>query len=573
MITLSLIITCSLSLGNIYSSLSFEYNYPVNNAKSSLHSLMSNNENIMNGTQVSIFTHGMGNSTCYQDWLPLNASSDLSLSLPLTVSLDNTYYINGSGLVSKIYYNPLDNTWSKLDSGFDINISNHICLLYAGIDDTSEYCSNENIYEDFENAIDPFLYMLYCKLGVIPKVNLIGHSRGGIINLLYAINHPKIVSNLISVGTPYAGSQWAQLYINLLTAIEAMGGDEYNGAYDDIVDTTKCTSYKNQWNAVASAYNINTKIIGCNQTYSFLNYSLSSLFYGNNINNDINSFLYYVQNNTNNNLILSACSSLIQALSTGTYQGLAEGLKPLLIGLMFVSGLCDAFSNADYFDDLYAFFETAYNLINSQLSLNGIDSDICVDFDSQKGIFNNNSYYNFATQNLIFDTIWENAENMRSNSPAILHNLETKAPTVISSILSTLNSNSTYLHNHNFGLSGNDLSHFLICTCGAKCMNETHQYLNSYAYYDTMFDYKTCICGYVSLIRHSFNVTIVNGLHHCVCTRCGYTVDKTDHSFTYIPFSSTEHKTRCVCGYAARNLHIFNGDGYCEACLYGRNFL
>lgn len=565
---LSLIITCAISLGNIYSSLSLNYDYVSNNSPYNLGLLISNNDYIMDGTQVTIFTHGMGNEDSYTDWLPLGADSDLSLSLPFSISLDNTFYINDSDTISKISYDPSENTWSKLNSGYSIDISKHICLLYSGLDDTSNYYSNEYLYERFENAIDSFLYMLYCKLGVIPKINLIGHSRGGIINLLYAINHPKIVSNLISVGTPYAGSQWAQLLINFLTAYEAMGGDEYNGAYDDIVDATKCTSYKNQWNAVASIYNINTKIIGCNQTYNFLNYSLNSLFYGNNINNGLNSFLYYVQSSTNNVLILSACSDLIQALSAGTYQGLAEGLKPLLITLMVISGLCHAFSNADYFENLHALFETAFNIVNSQLTLDGIDSDLCVDFNSQKGIFNNDSYYNFTTQDLTFNTIWDNAENMRIYSPAVLHNLETKAPLVINSVLSTLNSNSSYLHSHTFSLSNDFNHHFLVCSCGAKCMNALHEYIGSYSYYDTTYDYRTCACGYVSLSRHAFNVTLVNGLHHCVCTRCGYTVDKNTHAFTYIPFSSTLHKTRCACGYGSKDPHIFNSDGYCETCLY-----
>ena len=41
-----------------------------------------------------------------------------------------------------------------------------------------------------------------------------------------------------------------------------------------------------------------------------------------------------------------------------------------------------------------------------------------------------------------------------------------------------------------------------------------------------------------------------------------------DSIYTYLPFSATQHKTRCVCGYSAKNDHIFNIDGYCEACLY-----
>ncbi len=367
MALLTLIITCPLSLGNIYSSLSINYNYPQTNAVTSFDTLIINNQNIMDGTQVTIFTHGMGNDTSFSDWLPLSDDSDLSLCLPFSISLDNTFYINSYGVVSKLSYDPSERIWSKLDLGFDIDISNHICLVYSGINDTFSYQTNEYLYDRFETAIDPFLYMLYSELGVIPKVNLIGHSRGGIINLLYAINHPTIVSNLISIGTPYSGSQWAQLYID---------------------------------------------------------------------------------------------------------------------------------------------------------------------------------------------------------SPAVLHNLEAKAPSVISSILSTLNSNNLYLHSHNFSLSNNNNNHFLICGCGAKCLNESHSYTGSYTYYNSVYDCKTCNCGYVFLTEHSFNVTWVNGLHRYVCSKCGYTIDRSEHSFTYLPFSATQHKTRCVCGYSAKNDHIFNIDGYCEACLY-----
>ncbi|MBO4667798.1 MAG: alpha/beta fold hydrolase [Bacilli bacterium] len=40
----------------------------------------------------------------------------------------------------------------------------------------------------------------------IPRINMIGHSRGGIINMQYAIEHPDIVDSLYSIGTPYNGS-------------------------------------------------------------------------------------------------------------------------------------------------------------------------------------------------------------------------------------------------------------------------------------------------------------------------------------------------------------------------------
>jgi len=54
MTILSLIIACPLSLGNIYPNFSFEYEYSTDNATSNLHSLMSNDENIMNETPKRI---------------------------------------------------------------------------------------------------------------------------------------------------------------------------------------------------------------------------------------------------------------------------------------------------------------------------------------------------------------------------------------------------------------------------------------------------------------------------------------------------------------------------------------
>ena len=42
--------------------------------------------------------------------------------------------------------------------------------------------------------------------GELPKINLIGHSRGGLTNLQYALDHPDLVAGLYSMGTPYFGT-------------------------------------------------------------------------------------------------------------------------------------------------------------------------------------------------------------------------------------------------------------------------------------------------------------------------------------------------------------------------------
>lgn len=50
--------------------------------------------------------------------------------------------------------------------------------------------------------------------GILPRINLIGHSRGGITNMQYALDHPDMVASLYSFGTPYLGTTVAELDIN-----------------------------------------------------------------------------------------------------------------------------------------------------------------------------------------------------------------------------------------------------------------------------------------------------------------------------------------------------------------------
>ena len=77
----------------------------------------------------------------------------------------------------------------------------------------------------------------------IPKINLIGHSRGGITNLQYALDHPDIVDSLISIGTPYFGSNSASIDFNLLFGMIAGGSGEA-----DVTNAEKYNEYYNRWN-------------------------------------------------------------------------------------------------------------------------------------------------------------------------------------------------------------------------------------------------------------------------------------------------------------------------------------
>lgn len=66
--------------------------------------------------------------------------------------------------------------------------------------------SHEVVYNHMHLLIDNVVKDFYNYAGKLPRINLIGFSRGGLINMDYAINHPKNVASLVSIATPYNGS-------------------------------------------------------------------------------------------------------------------------------------------------------------------------------------------------------------------------------------------------------------------------------------------------------------------------------------------------------------------------------
>ncbi len=107
--------------------------------------------------------------------------------------------------------------------------------------------TNAQVYEELDYIIDKISYDYLEVMGALPKINLIGHSCGGLTNMDYAINHPKNVASLISLGTPYNGSWYDNWFVDLLgiNVFDSIGGA-------DIVDTTLMNIRKNNWNNIYS---------------------------------------------------------------------------------------------------------------------------------------------------------------------------------------------------------------------------------------------------------------------------------------------------------------------------------
>ena len=74
----------------------------------------------------------------------------------------------------------------------------------------------EKSYEQLHNIIDKISYDYKSINERLPSVNLIGHSMGGLLTMQYAIEHPKNVDTIVSLGTPYNGSWYDNWFVEML---------------------------------------------------------------------------------------------------------------------------------------------------------------------------------------------------------------------------------------------------------------------------------------------------------------------------------------------------------------------
>ena len=65
-----------------------------------------------------------------------------------------------------------------------------------------------DVYSDFKNILDWIVKDYKKAKSTEPKLNLIGHSLGGLMNMYYSIDNPNRIEKLISIDTPYNGSSY-----------------------------------------------------------------------------------------------------------------------------------------------------------------------------------------------------------------------------------------------------------------------------------------------------------------------------------------------------------------------------
>lgn len=530
--------------------------------------IVEDSSNVMAGTQVTIFTHGLASS--YKDWInPDTTRGGIVYEnhdyLPFKLS-DEVYYIDAYEKLLKFHF-PDENHYYLSGEGESIDITKHIVLLYQGKNE-GVYESNDKAFEDFRGTIDNFLYSIYLQLGVMPKINLIGHSRGGIINLLYALTHPQVVSNLISVGTPYGGTRWAKAFDDFKYAIDP----RYVSGYKDLYDERLLRAYMRKWNTVKEEYPIDTLAIGCSQTYQFLMQSLlSSCDAGEIIMNIIDAILSvipiprqrpdikYILESLNDHLM----QSLIDCVEYGVFSARnAEFILYFFYRDENIEKLIQALSSL--LDVIYKDFRLEYGIGH-------VMADCCVEIESQLGVSASGIDFGFEKCPFIYNDYSNEMEVAQPDMPFVLHNLETKDVRVKGAICDRLFSKWNYLHEHEFSLGKSSLNHFVSCSCGATVVNEKHEMVFQNGV--DKGDVHRCKCGYSETRNHYFKYeNVTSSGHDTTCQLCGLERQGAAHNLYYRNYNKTEHFVLCDCGYQTTEIHFWRGtSNRCGKCGRDKN--
>lgn len=554
---------------------------------SSLGNLVQNNPSVISSTaSITVFTPGMGGDG--KDWYSIdnqNGAPEEFGGLGLNPFVDpQTIYLR-----NKVdYFNPLDGETPEItltslyvpsfSQNGSIDFSKPLFLIYQGLDDAStieRYKSNYTLYWHFAQALDAFLYSYYEAFGTVPKVNLIGHSRGGLVNMIYAINHPSLVASFMSVGTPYLGSDWAEVLYDFDEAIIAANPNATvdHTPYYGVVGEAFANEYAAAWNDVVQEYSFPTKVVGCGYSQSLLSEivgdTLDSVW-----NDWVDSFssagLGFFSGLASN-VVTNVVSFLVTLLTQGAaafaelFVGEAlnrAALAARLIGF-FTQNQASGFI-ADAFDQIAEVLDQ--DVVSPLMLSLPVTTDFAVNLNSQVGETRNGTpVFDFDTEELIFDyDDFLASESSRPDAPPVLHNYEAKSPLVKAQFASLLQANPSCTHTHSFSVSNSGNSHTFSCGCGATF--HSHQGSYGHSYYSQAKHLKTCLlCGYSRLMDHSISYTGYSASGHSgYCLECPGLVNNAPHEFVYSG-SSNSHVGMCPCGYSVIEPHVYVG-GRCLKC-------
>ncbi len=325
------------------------------------------------------------------------------------------------------------------ETGLIDDASKHIVLI---IESALGNAGHNAVYDEFHNVLDTISMHYKALTGLLPIYNLVGHSRGGIINLMYTTEHPYNVDKVFSVGTPYRGSR-----LGMVDAIlDFVGMLNSNGKTQGVVDILSETTpiqavnsteiptcnvdLRNEWNAVyAQGVRASITSIGTMMDLSAVSAILNDSRVAGYVNADMVSIL---------NKVITTADDL---------QGLTEWL------LNFVDGLANVLQvfGINSIDDL-GFEENEWTTVDIEIyrkilqlvkNINGnlvIADDLFIDTDSQlgQGFADGGSYNGFSRMVKILTATDISTQCSSPYAPPVGHNIETMNNDIVEFISNAL---------------------------------------------------------------------------------------------------------------------------------------
>ena len=384
-----------------------------------------------------------------------------------------------------------NNPYNSRISINDIN-NKKIVLMYSDM-----YEKNYNLeisQKRFELSLSNVLCQIYnAQLGHLGKINLIGHSKGGILNAEFAANHSKLINNLIGLGVPYEGSTWAKTLAAIRTMAKLASGTSFSSNDTlniiDINNQNRISKLSSKFNS--KCQDVNTYAIGFNMTSSSLVRAVYSCITGDNAfpsSTSTPSFdacvvphllKEYVDSNFEVGPVTELVNRVASRVNTSEFEPNLNDeesrcfaiIRVIVCVLKIVANeMLNEFYKAkavtDWVKSIFDFFGgnevvDAFSEINNVLigyanaiieacedfhfisnkpNDNLIDSDVCVNTSSQIG----SNYFNFDKTDIITihsasnPTVYDYEHCARPRDPAVPHNFEAKNPEAVNNILDFL---------------------------------------------------------------------------------------------------------------------------------------
>ena len=369
-------------------------------------------------------------------WARIRKAGTFGEDEPKPTKLSELFYLvdlnDASNIDGNIYKNDYRNdpaiTLEKIT-----DVSKHTIIVFEASDPSA---SNNDVYEELNYVLSKIIYDYVYLSGQLPRINLIAHSRGGITNLQYALDHPDLVDSLFSLGTPYFGSNTVKTLVGLADNLNLDLSAFLGGAgVEDIIDRDTYIKYYERWTNNNSYYQgIKAHALG---GYSNVDFIFSVLLADDNMvediisDEDLSRIAYVIKRYP---FIVRAANNVANAIDI-----VGDALEHLFVGVYdesLVEAICSFMMDIEYFDDNKGLFEN----IGANIPYFGCPfykGDLIVPLDSQKGIDEKNGLnYGFDTYIKYFElNNCDTSKTSDNNMPAVVHNLEARDADLITYIL------------------------------------------------------------------------------------------------------------------------------------------